>query len=350
MWPRYLCFSMIQMRIKLLKEIVSGSRTIWEVTSLLSVSRQSVSKWLARYRIEGEAWIVPKKCWPKSGIPVNRTDATTEEIIGIIARNHPCLWPVGLRDKLIEQTGRVLHATTIYRILRRTGIRYKKKGEWRQKQKKLYVLDDPGREVQLDACFPFGRQRRETQYDALDDCSRFTFSDLHTEHCVRASMEFVANLISKAPFRIQRIRTDCGMEFGPWFTKYLESIWIEHVKTPPYSPQHNGKVERYHRTLWQHMGDYSMKIDAQEYRLKLKLFQDWYNYQKPHSGLWMFGMTPAEKIGYCLVQKVLQKQRESEEPWGKYISLDVNLTLQFNMLYYLCIFWENYYTRRIVFS
>jgi hypothetical protein len=25
-------------------------------------------------------------------------------------------------------------------------------------------------------------------------------------------------------------------------------------------------------------------------------------------------MTPAEKIGYCLVQKVLQKQRESEEP------------------------------------
>jgi hypothetical protein len=69
--------------------------------------------------------------------------------------------------------------------------------------------------VQLDACFPFGRQRREAQYDALDDCSRFTFSDLHTEHCVRASMEFVANLILKAPFRIQRIRTDCGMEFGP---------------------------------------------------------------------------------------------------------------------------------------
>jgi transposase len=46
---------MIQMRIKLLQEIISGSRTIGDVVDLLSVSRQSVSKWLARYRIEGEA-------------------------------------------------------------------------------------------------------------------------------------------------------------------------------------------------------------------------------------------------------------------------------------------------------
>ncbi len=43
---------MIQMRITLLEDIVSGTRQITEVASLLSVSRQSVSKWLARYRIE----------------------------------------------------------------------------------------------------------------------------------------------------------------------------------------------------------------------------------------------------------------------------------------------------------
>ena len=57
-----------------------------------------------------------------------------------------------------------------------------------------------------------------------------------------------------------------------------------------------------------------MKIDAQEYRLKLKMFENWYNYEKPHSGLGMFGMTPAEKIGYRLVSKTLRTARESEEP------------------------------------
>lgn len=330
MWPRYLCFSMIQMRIKLLKEIVSGSRTIWEVATLLSVSRQSVSKWLARYRIEGEAWIVPKKSWPKSGIPVNRTDAITEDLVGSIARLYPELWPKGLVGKLMENSGRILNQSTVFRILRRTGVRYKRKWEWKVKRKTLYSLDIPGREVQVDACFPFGYSRKETQYDAIDDCSRLVFSRLHSEHCVRSSMEFVWNLVRSSPFRIRTIRTDCGVEFWPGFTEFLKKLRIRHIRNAPYSPQHNGKVERYHRTLWQNLGEYSMKIDAQEYRLKLKMFEDWYNYQKPHSGLGMFGMTPAEKIGYCLVGKTLQAQRESEEPWGVKTFLNVNLTLQLN--------------------
>ena len=322
---------MIQMRIKLLQDILSGKRKIQEVASILSVSRQSVFKWLARYRIEWETWVVPKKCWPKSGIPVNRTDATTEDMIGNLARQHPELWPKGLTCKLEEQTGRVLNQSTIYRILRRTNVRYKKKWEWRTKRKTLYTLDTPGREVQVDACFPFGYSRKEVQYDAIDDCSRFVYSRLHREHCVRSSMEFVGNLVRTSPFRIRTIRTDCWAEFWPWFTEFLRKLRIRHIRNAPYSPQHNGKVERYHRTLWQNLWEFSSRIDAQEYRLKLKLFEDYYNYKKPHSGLWMFGMTPAEKLWYCYMQKVLQTGKESEEPWGVKTFRNVNLTLQLNI-------------------
>ena len=321
---------MIQMRITLLQDILSRKRKIQEVASILSVSRQSVSKWLARYRIEGEVGAVPKKCWPKSGIPANRTDAITEETVGSIARLHPELWPRGITVKLEEQTGIILNQSTVYRILRRTKIRYKQKWDWRQRRKTLYVLDAPGREVQIDACFPFGKSRKETQYDAIDDCSRFVFSRLHTEHSVRSSMEFVAHLVKIAPFRIRAIRTDCGGEFWPGFTEFLKKLRIRHIPNAPYSPQHNGKVERYHRTLWQNLGEFSTRIDAQEYRLKLKLFEDYYNYQKPHSGLGRFGMTPAEKLWYCYIQKALQTQRESEEPWGLKKCLNVNLTLQLN--------------------
>ena len=193
------------------------------------------------------------------------------------------------------------------------------------------------REVQVDACFPFGYSRKETQYDAIDDCSRFVFSRLYSEHCVRSSMEFALNLVRSSPFRIRTIRTDCGVEFRPGFTEFLKKLRIRHIRNAPYSPQHNGKVERYHRTLWQNLGEYSMKIDAQEYRLKLKMFENWYNYEKPHSGLGMFGMTPAEKIGYRLVSKTLRTARESEEPWGRNISLNVNLTLQLNKFYDLTL-------------
>lgn len=325
------------MRIKLIKEIIDGKRGVSEVADLLFVSRQSVSKWIAKYRIEWEGGIVPKKCGPRGWIPVNRTDTITEWMVISLARQYPFLWPVFLREKLIETEGIILDQSTVYRILKRNSIRYKSSWDWRRKRKTLYVLDDPWREVQVDACFPFGRKRREVQYDAIDDCSRFVFSRLHTEHCVKSSMEFVYNLVHSVPFRIKTIRTDCWMEFGPGFTEFLLKFGIEHKRNAPYSPQHNGKVERYHRTLWRGLGIFHPNIDVHEYRYKLKLFEDWYNYKKPHSGLGMFGMTPAEKIGYCIIQNLLYKdslaharESNSEELWVSKSFSNVNLTLQFN--------------------
>jgi transposase InsO family protein len=324
------------MRIKLLQEILNGKKKVYEVASLLSVSRQSVSKWLARYRIEWEAWVVPRRCWPKKNIPVNRTNQIVEEMIGNLARRYPELWPRSLSWKFQEETKISLDQSTVYRILSRTWVRYKRKWEWKQRRKTLYTLDQPGREIQLDVCFPFGRSRREVQYDAIDDCSRFVFSRVHSEQCVRSSMEFVLNLIDSSPFPIQTIRTDCWSEFGKWFTDFLVRLWIQHKRNAPYTPQHNGKVERYHRTLWQNLWEYSLRIDIHEYRYKLKLFTDYYNHQKPHSGLGMFGMTPAERIGYSLIQNSLAYAREFElsfdDVWGLKSFLNVNLTLQFNNL------------------
>ena len=262
-------------------------------------------------------------------------------MVGNLARRYPELWPRSLSWKLQEETKISLNQSTIYRILSRTWVRYKRKWEWRQRRKTLYVLDQPGREIQLDVCFPFWRSRREVQYDAIDDCSRFVFSRVHSEQCVRSSMEFVLNLIDASPFPIQTIRTDCWSEFGKWFTDFLVRLWIQHKRNAPYTPQHNGKVERYHRTLWQNLWEYSLKIDIHEYRYKLKLFTDYYNHRKPHSGLGMFGMTPAERIGYSLIQNSLAYARESEslfdDVWSFRSLWNVNLTLQFNMFSYSTI-------------
>ena len=98
-------------------------------------------------------------------------------------------------------------------------------------------------------------------------------------------MEFAENLVRESPFRVRRIRTDCGSEFGPGFTAFLGKLGVEHVRNAPYSPQHNGKVERYHRTLWQNVGRPSPRADVHAYRYRLRLFTYWYNFRKPHSGL-----------------------------------------------------------------
>ena len=343
MWPRFQCDKYITMKIQAVRDILNKKKSVTEVAEDFNVSRQSVSKWISRFRMYWDAGLVPKPPWPKPirlpdgnmGFDVyNKTSLHLEEKICTLARQMPLFWTRELSWRIESITGERVDQSTIYRILKRNKVRYTRDTEYvRRKSLKRYSLEVPGQEVQLDVCFPFWRTRPEVQYDAIDDCSRFIVSRIHSEHCVRSSMEFVWNLLHTPPYnttRIQVIRTDCWNEFWKWFTEFLMKLWIEHKKNPPYTPEHNGKVERYHGTLWKHMGEYSLFIDIHEYRYKLKLFTDFYNYHRPHGGYGMMNMTPVEKIEYSLLQNSLAYARESEEPWWLKSFLNVNLILQRN--------------------
>lgn len=330
---RFQSIDFITMKINLLEDIVQRRRTLNEVAGIFHISRQSVSKWLSRYRQKWEKGVVPLKPWPKSGAAWNRTSEDTESIVCVLAKQFPGEWPIFLALKLQELHGIDLNQSTVFRILRRHKTRYVRKWDWRERRQTLYVCASPGQEVQMDTCFPFWRSRPEVQYDMLDDCSRFVNSQMHMELSVRSSMEFVYKSIRILPFRITAIRTDCWVEFWPGFTKFLQSLGIKHIKNPPYTPEHNGKVERYHRTLWKSLWDFENTIDIHEYRLRLKLFVDHYNYRKPHSWLGMFGMTPAQKIWHTITKSLLQRVLCTS--WDIcYSSRDVNLMLQFNTFFF----------------
>ena len=80
---------MTQTRIRLVESVISGERSAIEAAAILAVSRQSVSKWVARYRIEGKAGLARKKCGPKPGSPKNRTPETVEREICGLAKAFP---------------------------------------------------------------------------------------------------------------------------------------------------------------------------------------------------------------------------------------------------------------------
>ncbi len=348
MWPRFQCDKYITMKIQAVRDILEKKKSVTEVAENFWVSRQSISKWISRYRMYGDIGLVPKPPWPKPrklpdgsmGFDVyNRTPLHLEEKICTLARQMPEMGTRELSWRIEHLTWERIDQSTVYRVLKRNKVRYTRDTEYvRRKSLKRYSLEIPGQEVQIDVCFPFWRTRPEVQYDAIDDCSRFIISRIHSEHCVRSSMEFVWNLLNTVPYnttRIQVIRTDCWSEFGKWFTEFLMKLGIEHKKNPPYTPEHNGKVERYHGTLWKHMWEYSLFIDIHQYRYKLKLFTDFYNYHRPHGWYNMMNMTPHEKLGYSLLQNSLAYARESEEPWWLKRFLNVNLILQRNNLYWL---------------
>lgn len=62
----YLCNRMLQLRIKYIKRLIQKEIKQDDVVFALDVSRQTVSKWLAKFRMEGEAGLVPRKADQKA--------------------------------------------------------------------------------------------------------------------------------------------------------------------------------------------------------------------------------------------------------------------------------------------
>ena len=307
MYPSY---DMILLRQQLLEDILQKRRKTNDAADILHVRRETISRWMAKYRFEGIDGISPKKPGPKKGsIIINKTSEAAENLVCDVAKNNPYKGPVGLRDILEEQYNTYLHSTTIYRILKRRKVRYDLYYHKLKKKRKMYALDRPGREMQLDVCLPFGRERKLFIYDIIDDCSRWCMAKAMEGHDMRTSIRFLKYIITSCPFPITAIRTDQGVEFGKKVTKFLNEHGIEHRKNPAYTPQHNGKIERYHRTFKEgeaYRWPFMATIDELNYRLSLWL--GYYNTKRRHYGLAMNGMTPLQKCYYATIQSSLQAE------------------------------------------
>lgn len=124
----------------------------------------------------------------------------------------------------------------------------------------------PGQRVQIDVKFVpeacivgEAKGQKFYQYTAIDEYSRFRYLEAFEEHSTYSSAVFLEHLIKKFPFKIECVQTDNGLEF----TKRLGNTQnptptlfesrpeqcgrVRHKLIKPYTPRHNGKVERSHR-------------------------------------------------------------------------------------------------------
>lgn len=309
---------LLLMKERMLTKVINKEMQLQELADHFSVTRQSASKWLAKFKYGGIAELAPKKSGPKSGITWNRTNEDIEGMVVSIAKQNIFKGPVWIADELDTQ-GVTMDQSTVYRILKRKQVRYYSNYKHKRRKKKAYCLDTPGREVQLDCCFPWGYQKSAVIFDAIDDCSRWVFGMVFKDHTAESTIAFLEELINNAPFTISAIRTDQGKEFlNKKVQSFLIQNGIEHKINPPYTPQHNGKIERFHQTLKNDAVFYNWSFhdDLETLNLKLRLFLQFYNYQRKHTGLGMLKLTPAQKIAYSIIYNSF--------------NLDVNLILQQN--------------------
>jgi transposase InsO family protein len=288
---------------QMLEECLAKNITQQVAGNRLCVSRQTISKWVSRYKRFGEEGLSPQKRSKRRPPTKNKTSQKIEDII--IEYAERC-WNDGvqsLSDRLSAEKEIHINPSTIYRILKRKKIRYFSywTGTRKRTKKKLYYHKEAGKEMQMDTKYPFGYKAGKVVYTAIDDASRWVFAHVYKTANAENSKDFIKKLISIAPFNIQKIRTDCGTEFvNKKVTDALDSYDIDHRRNTPYCPEENGKIERFHGTLNQKAIQYywhpSDSLEELEY--KLKLFLQYYNYKKRHKGLGMNGLTPMQKLNF----------------------------------------------------
>lgn len=130
----------------------------------------------------------------------------------------------------------------------------------------------------------------------LDGCSRYM---VHWE--IRASMteQDVTLVIQRArekfPGVTPRIISDNGPQFiANDFKKYVRDSGMTHVRTSPYYPQSNGKLERFHRTLKHECIRPKTPVSLDDAMRLVTEFVENYNNIRLHSAIGY--ITPIDKL------------------------------------------------------
>lgn len=130
----------------------------------------------------------------------------------------------------------------------------------------------------------------------LDGASRYLVHWELRESMTEADVEITLQRAKERfPEARPRIITDNGPQFiAKDFKEFIRISGMTHVKTSPYYPQSNGKIERWHQTLKQDCIRPHVPLSLEEARQLVERFVDDYNSHRLHSGIGY--VTPADKL------------------------------------------------------
>lgn len=226
------------------------------------VNRQYIYRWKNRY--DG-SWDSLRNLSRRPHSHPNQHTPAELKLIADMRRRNPHAGLVVFWVKL-TQRGYQRSITGLYRVLRRQGIMAVKPPNPKYIPKPYEQMRYPGQRVQIDvkfvpsACLKNSQVigRQFFQYTAIDEYSRWRYVEAFEEHSTYSSSVFLEHLVKAFPLPIECIQTDNGSEFTKrfqsdstadltLFQKRLKEYGIRHKQIRPFTPRHNGKVERSHR-------------------------------------------------------------------------------------------------------
>ena len=224
-------------------------------------TRQNIYRWQKKY--DGTLRSLADRSHRPHSHP---SQHTTEEIKLVLnmRRRNPHAGLVVFWVKL-RQRGYTRSISGLYKLLRRLDGKPIKLPNPKKVSKPYEQMKYPGQRCQIDVKYVpkvclVGEAEGEAyyQYTFIDEYSRYRILGAFREQSTYSSTQFLQQVVKKFPYAIECVQTDNGFEFTnrlakskkpkqTLFEQTLARLGIRHKLIRPYTPKHNGKVERSHR-------------------------------------------------------------------------------------------------------
>jgi transposase InsO family protein len=257
------------------------------------VAREVLGRWWARYQAGDLAALQPLSRCPRSS-PTKLRAEIVRRILALRVRRYSAV-----------RIGHLLAIghSTVQRVLAQHGLNQLSRPA--RPHGRRYEKSRPGELLHLDLKFlpALRNARHDFEFAAIDDFSREAVVRIQTDQTSAAAAAFLEHVVATLPYRVEAVLTDNAFAFTmryahhadrlTRFQQACQALAIRHYVVRPYTPQSNGKVERFFRTVDDEclyvqplftFGARSRAVDR---------FVWYYNHERPHQSL--HGMTPVAR-------------------------------------------------------
>ena len=299
-------------RALLVHRILDRDETPEAVATAYGVSTKTARKWVARFQAEGPDGLRDRSSRPHR-LREETSQATQERIVKLRRQRVS-------GQQIARDVG--VSPATVSRVLKRAGISRLRDLDPAPPVRR-YQRDHPGELIHLDIK-KLGRferaghrvtgdrrgqsNRRGTKlggmgweyvHVCIDDASRIAFSQIKPDERKESAVAFLHAAVAyyaRLGVTVAQVMTDNGACYrSQAFRDARRQLGLRHIRTKPYTPQTNGKAERFIQTALREWA-YASAYETSDQRAQhLPAWLHRYNWHRPHGSLKT--NTPISRLG-----------------------------------------------------
>jgi transposase InsO family protein len=294
-------------REAMVRAVVDEGLTRAAAARRFNTTPKTVGKWVERYRKEGVKGLRDRSSRPHCS-PSQTPQATCDAVEALRRQRYT-------GEQIARQLA--IAPATVSRILRRLGLnrfnalepaepvrRYERErpGELIHIDiKKLGKFNQIGHRITGDRSGQSNSRGVGWEYVhvCIDDHSRIGFADIMPDQKKRSAVAFLKTAVAyyaSLGVNVERVMTDNGSCYKSFaFRKACKRLSLRHIRTKPYTPKTNGKVERFIQTSLREWAYAFAYENSRQRKQQLPTWLHRYNWHRPHAGIG--DKTPISRLG-----------------------------------------------------